>query len=779
VQRMTASFVHFVLGLCALFVAVGCGTKPKKDGDTRASVSQAAEVTPKASEVPRSQAIVDFGSSTAPCVFGHRGVLLDLGERSTYARPSSSSWGIPDIEFREREGASWALVRERTLVLSFVSTADKVQDASVVVEARVRGGSAKNVTAYLNGKPLGTLALTKGEIATVSARGQGVIGNGTNELMLRFSGGSKTSREVLAEFDWVRVGPIDTDTAYAAPTRADAVTTVTIGGAPKRAVSLRAPGFARCTTLVPNGSRLEGFVGVTSGEADAEVRLLVDRAEPRVLGTFHLGTRGETTRWQPLSVPLGEVGTLAAIELVARTSTKGARVAFGEVRVTGESTSACGSGSATPCPKAADSRGVVLVVLGSTPRGISLYGGGIPTPKLEALGGEGLVFDAHRATSSYAKNSVASMFTGLSPRAHGALDADSAMSPNVPSIAEAARQAGIATAMFTANPMTTTTYGITRGFETVGTQLPGVEGQATAIFEQASAWLSAHKNERFFLVVHARGGHPPWDIGVEDMMALPPRDYHGALEPKRAGEALARAKKAGGRGFSDADRERALALSARAITDHDAALGAFLAQVRALGHEKDTSWIVTSDVGVDPTARVPLLEEDSLDERVLAIPLVVVSSGDAPRGHVKAETSAEDIARTVLDALGLLPPAQLRGQSLVALASNESVAGRVRHKFAQTSTRWSLRWGGFALSATRDRTVKLCALSIDVECTNDVRQNYPLAMDTLEGAAWSELVSTQPLPTGRGERPQALAQPPLVRPSLDGPMSAALHAWGL
>ena len=70
---------------------------------------------------------------------------------------------------------------------------------------------------------------------------------GANELLLRFNGGPRTQHDPLAEIDWIRVGPYDGDAPYSAPTRSDAITNVSIAGTARRSVSLRAPGFARCS----------------------------------------------------------------------------------------------------------------------------------------------------------------------------------------------------------------------------------------------------------------------------------------------------------------------------------------------------------------------------------------------------------------------------------------------------------------------------------------------------------------------------------------------------
>ncbi len=764
--------------LGALVLASACG-KPRpgepQEGPSPgvSSIRPAPARTPSAGDTPRESAVIDFVANAEDCTFGHRGVLIDLGDLTTRARVSGARLTQPDLEVREHEGASWVSVRSRSLEASFVSSTEIKPEAGIVVEARVRGGAARSATVWLNGKPIGTFPFTKGETTIVSARAQGVIARGANELRLRFNGGARGSHDQLAEIDWIRVGPNDGDAPYSAPTRGDAISTVSIAGTPRRSVSLRAPGFARCSAFVPNGSMLEGYVGATGGEAEAEVRVLVDRAEPRVVGSFHLGGPTDPPGWRPVSLPLGDIGTIAGIELVTKTSSKGTRVAFAETHVTPPPE----RDVAAVEPAVPTARGLIVVVLGSTSRRISLHGGPVAMPELASLASGGIVFDAHRATSSYASAAVGSMLTGLSPREHGASDGEAVLAPSVFTVAEAARQAGIVTAMFTANPTTTAPYGFSRGWETFSSQLPGDDHPATTVFDEAGKWLEAHKNERFLLVVHARGGHPPWDVTSEELRELPPQGYQGSLEPKTAAEALAKARKAGGgRSFTDADRERGFALHAKALAAHDAALGALVTRVRTIGRDKDTAWIVTSDVGIDAAARVPFIEDDSLEEGALAIPLVLRGIGPRPRERVASATSGLDVARTILESFGLPPPPRLLGESLWAIAGRKKPAIE-RPLVSATTTRFSARWGPFAVVGARDREVKVCNLSLDPDCVTDVRPSHPFAAEVLHSLAWGELVERGG--ARRGDKPGAPgAEPPLVRAVPDAPLSAALKAWG-
>ena len=359
-----------------------------------AAVPLAASAPPSLEGAPAPRAtVIDFVAGFDACTLAHRGVLLDLGDGTMHARMSGTRLKAPDVEVREHEGASWASLHERTLELSFVSPAEPKVEGGVIVEARVRGGAARSLSVYLNGRALGVLALTKGEAKVALLRAPSAsLARGANELMIRASGGARGTRDNLAEIDWIRVGPIDGDAPYAAPTRNDALTTVAIGGVARRGLSLRAPGSVRCPGFVPKGAILEGQIGVSGGEAEAEVRVLVDRAEPRVVGSFKLGGEGAPA-WQPISLPLGDVGTVASVELVARSSTKGARVVFAEPRVVATGTASTGAATA--------SRGVIMVVLGSiASKSLSPYGGALATTELSQVATAGTVFDAHRASSA-------------------------------------------------------------------------------------------------------------------------------------------------------------------------------------------------------------------------------------------------------------------------------------------------------------------------------------------------------------------------------------------
>ena len=422
-------------------------------------------------------------------------------------------------------------------------------------------------------------------------------------------------------------------------------------------------------------------------------------------------------------------------------------------------------------------RGVVLVVMGElSPRAIEPYGGRLPMPELAALARAGVTFDAHRATTTVPAGALASMITGLSPRAHGVVDADAALPVGVTTLADAVRQAGVLAAMFTANPTTGPAFGFPRGWDTFVAKTPLDEGPSTSVFDQAAGWIDAHKADRFLVVVHARGGHPPWDASPDELKSLAPTDYAGGIDPKHAAELLSKARKVPPQiRLNDDDRARAWALYGLAVRAHDAALGRLMAALRAAGREEDTLVIVAGDASVDELAHVPFADGDSLDEGTLAVPLVVraarasvdpaeASALDGRR--VPSPTSSVDVAPTILDALGLTPPASFSGVDLWTVATGHGATDG-RPELAVLGRRFELRWGSFVLagvrSASADRETKLCDLTLESACVSDVRGAFPLALEALHRRTFDRLAAP--------ERPRVAA-------TLDAHGAASLKAWG-
>src|SRR5262249_21212318 len=159
-------------------------------------------------------------------------------------------------------------------------------------------------------------------------------------------------------------------------------------------------------------------------------------------------------RWFDERIDLGGyAGKTVELSLDTTAEQPGRRLAgipgWGTVRVVRETTHA-------RQPARADAPNVLLLLVDTLRADhVGCYGAAAsPTPNLDALAGSGLVFTQAIAQASWTLPSVASIFTGLHPRSHGATgkdideDVDAAwgfLADDVVTWAEQASHAGITT----------------------------------------------------------------------------------------------------------------------------------------------------------------------------------------------------------------------------------------------------------------------------------------------------------------------------------------------
>jgi arylsulfatase A-like enzyme len=750
-------------------MACGDRSRAKPPDPTPSITRDAATLAVGGPSGSQSDVVIDMTSPLSSCVFGHHGIVLDVGVR-TSAPELGRKLVAPPVDWIEREGASFVQAHGKSVSVAFFMvppadvTAEGPANAMPFVEARVRGGAARTLSFFLNGRALGAVNVPRGETKVVSLKGPlAEPVPGANELTIRFSGVPKASTDPALELDWVHFGAGDPDPTFSAPTWKEVLVSRSFGGQPARALSLRGPGFARCEGWIPSGSVVETRAMLEgTGAADAEVRVIRDRTPPTVIGTMHLD--GTDTRPRVHTWPVGDiglVGTFGAVELSVVRATKGTRVVFGEPRVTVAREAATKTADAQ-----ARAKGIVLVIFSQLgAHSLAAYGGSLAAPAIAGLASSGLIFENSRATTAISNGAVGAMLTGMPAEVLGMTDGDARLPKAATTVADAVRQAGIASAFFTANPLTSAAFGFDRGWAHFESHLPTEDGAATRVFDAATAWLEAEHRDSFLLVVHARGGHPPWDISPERLRALPPEGYTGGLDPRHAGELFGHSLKNGAFRFDDRDRARASALYAAAMDDEDAALSHLLETLKALGLEDTTTVILNADVGQSESARVPFAESDSLDEGGLMTPLIVRWAHDRRAGaHAAVAAGSEDIGTTILASLGLPLPVTFRGRDL-RKETDAPGAFSVHPLLAAVKDRFSLRWGPFVSTGVRDHETKLCDLSLEAACVTDVRESYPLASRVLHATLFHDLVVDKP----------AYPREPA---SLDVPLQAALKAWG-
>ena len=139
------------------------------------------------------------------------------------------------------------------------------------------------------------------------------------------------------------------------------------------------------------------------------------------------------------------------------------------------------------------------------------------TPAIDKLAARGARFDSAFSSAPITLTSHATIMTGRYPPGHGARHNGMRLDPAVPTIADALRQAGFATAAFVAAFPLDRRFGLTKGFQTYSDRMPrGPQGRLASeraghvVGDEAIAWLNDHRAGPFFLWVHLFEPHAPY-----------------------------------------------------------------------------------------------------------------------------------------------------------------------------------------------------------------------------------------------------------------------------
>jgi choline-sulfatase len=320
-----------------------------------------------------------------------------------------------------------------------------------------------------------------------------------------------------------------------------------------------------------------------------------------------------------------------------------------------------------PAPGPPSAPSDVLLITIDTLRADHLgsYGGARGTTlALDSFAQEGTRFAHVVAPAPLTLPSHASIFSGLTPLAHGVRDnAGFAVPPSVPLLAERFRAAGYATAAFVSGAPLQQAFGLARGFDHYDDRMTrggdaarplAVERPANETVTAVADWLSHEASVReraLFLWVHLFDPHAPYDA---------PEPYRTAYRDRPYVAEIA---------FVDEqfDELRKLVASARGnrrsisvvTADHGEGLG---------DHDEPTHGLFV----YDSTIRVPL----------------IIAGEGLPQGRVvDSMVRLIDVAPTLLDLAGLPPfetadgaslrPAMTTTSAVQAPAYVESLFGRL------------------------------------------------------------------------------------------------------
>jgi arylsulfatase len=362
------------------------------------------------------------------------------------------------------------------------------------------------------------------------------------------------------------------------------------------------------------------------------------------------------------------------------------------------------------------------------------------TPFLDSLAAGGAIFTQAASNSNATRSTVPSIFTMVHPTVHGLMAGNrTVLSPRFTTLAELLKNQGYHTRAYMPNPPLKHIFNFGQGFDVYDDRILGMGhlerfDSAVPINQKIERWLDGNQDTRFFIYIHYIEPHSPY---------YPPpaydRMFYGADAAAKArkitSEEIEKMRRRSGETFEleipdvnfyvaqyDAevryadDQVKVLLddLKRRGILDHTAV---FVTADHGEAFLEHGSWMHTE---------VPPYEE------VTHVPLIAHLPGGPAGLRSDAPVHTFDIAATVLDLLGLKPPAGAQARSFLPILKGQA-AQTWEYTLSETPQGRSLRngrWKFLVLEPSEGRPGDLFDLVNDHgETASVAAQNPELARE--------------------------------------------------
>jgi arylsulfatase A-like enzyme len=343
---------------------------------------------------------------------------------------------------------------------------------------------------------------------------------------------------------------------------------------------------------------------------------------------------------------------------------------------------------------------IVLVVIDTLRAdALGVYGAEQATsPALDAWAERGAIFDRAFSTAPWTLPSVGSLLTGRFPSGHGSGRgklpvADDrtrrvflALDASVPRLAGIVSQHGYATAAFVTNTFLRPGFGLAEGFDTYDHTRNRYldERRADVMVGRALEWIDQRpQREPWFLLLHLLDPHQPYNPPPAEAGRFT-SGYQGPLRAPIGPAGLGRGARRGQADLDAADRAFLRGVYDEEVAFVAAQIARLLDGLAARQVLERGLVIVTADHGEEFFDHGGLEHGHTFYQELLHVPLLIWGPHVRAARH-REPVSQVDVLPTILDALGVAPPADLDGVSLWPLLTGRGKLAGGRELVAENS----------------------------------------------------------------------------------------------
>ena len=311
---------------------------------------------------------------------------------------------------------------------------------------------------------------------------------------------------------------------------------------------------------------------------------------------------------------------------------------------------------------------VILISMDTTRSDfLGCYGyGRQTTPNIDALAGEGFLFENTISPQPFTLPAHCSMLTGTVPPYHGVLDnKDYKLGEDNVVLSEILKANGFTTAGFVSSFVLDSQFGLDQGFDVYDDQFDsvqvsgeGAERRGDETTDRAIKWLDEKRGRKNFVFLHYFDPHFPYN----------------APEPFKS--------KFGNSRLPQNHLDENAYAAEIAFTDH--CIGRVIAKLKELDMYETSLIIVTSDHGEGLGDHGEEAHGYFIYQETVKVVLVVKLPGLNKAHRITPVTGLVDIVPTVCSLLGIESPAGIQGKDLSPFFAGQLEPYADRHVYTQT-----------------------------------------------------------------------------------------------